>query len=702
MSSVGRSTLEGQYYAMTGDNNALREWLRAHPDCLNKCTPDAPHTLVYMAVVRGHIETVRMLVNEFGADLSISCGALGDTCLHAAVQRSDVELLSFLMISGAPLKANAIGKFPQDMLEGAALQSPEGKQCLGILSTHYRFSGQPAASSGTENKTLSKSCAKSGAGEMRDLISKLSISQGDSCVVEGEWPKAGPVSTKWPQHVVQEEVVGVPSSSRGQPSVDCGVANAGAAILRGMRKFSENDRLPYDMEVFRRRYGNGFEYSETTRHYQIRGLLPYSFKGVVYYTPIIFVLAKPRAGGVEESQRSAVLQYRALIDRNGMAQFSISRRARYIDPNTAAIIPSISDTMYRTFIEFVEKVVISNFENVPPLTANAEHSINAQVEGPLFAPSLTTHGRRIRILRDLSLFCDSTFSYDSVTHAITGFIPILVDVQLKYQNGECVLLGTENTSNRVVTGEGASQRVLAMDMPVRLPFKMQFGTNGRYNTAPCLYLTNATRCTAESQLNYAFLAEIVSDSATGEVSMESLASLKSWQDHGSVKKVLEDLQNVALQLLLRYCKKNRIPANPPARSSERTSSQCERSLGGNRERAVKSSSVASSENVSAVVANGANDRPKHSEEASCRATAPPTAGPSRVPTMDGRMPLSTVEANILKKCLVCLEADKTMVLLPCMHLLLCHSCADVYKDRLSDGLLCLACRKPVEGVSRLQ
>ena len=46
-------------------------------------------------------------------------------------------------------------------------------------------------------------------------------------------------------------------------------------------------------------------------------------------------------------------------------------------------------------------------------------------------------------------------------------------------------------------------------------------------------------------------------------------------------------------------------------------------------------------------------------------------------------------------CVVCMDAPKNRVVLPCMHMCVCEACAQLLRDR------CPVCRGPIERIAQL-
>ncbi|KAG5508385.1 hypothetical protein JIQ42_08123 [Leishmania sp. Namibia] len=169
-----------------------------------------------------------------------------------------------------------------------------------------------------------------------------------------------------------------------------------------------------DLQGFRFAYGDGFRYIQCSDHYEIRGILPYTYRGAVYYTPVIISVYAPASKTESsESTTSGILpggggtvdaavngyrkpspifgpanadfsqaassashattkmevycRYRVCLNMQNLNSFAISRKAEYLDPISGAIIPAPGDDKYQTLTAYIRNVVLRNFEAVPPL-----------------------------------------------------------------------------------------------------------------------------------------------------------------------------------------------------------------------------------------------------------------------------------------------------------------------------------------------
>ncbi|KAK7198684.1 Ankyrin repeats (3 copies)/Ankyrin repeat [Novymonas esmeraldas] len=171
-----------------------------------------------------------------------------------------------------------------------------------------------------------------------------------------------------------------------------------------------------DLQGFRSAYGDGFKYVQCSDHYELRGILPYTYRGTVYFTPVIISVYAPAAAaetsdgslspcgslpskasfthgaGAAAAAAAAVAsgaatgtssptasatpdvaprvvycRYRVCVNVQRLNDFAISRKAEYLDPISGAVLPAPGDDKYQTLTAYVRNVVVRNFEAVPPL-----------------------------------------------------------------------------------------------------------------------------------------------------------------------------------------------------------------------------------------------------------------------------------------------------------------------------------------------
>ena len=111
--------------AFKGDAAALRAWLEANGgkkqvDALSR---DRKCTLLYTAARQGHFECAKMLVDDFGADVSRANGdaEVGSTPLHAACYGGFPPCVALLVVRGAKADAkNKLGETPLDNAKSPA------------------------------------------------------------------------------------------------------------------------------------------------------------------------------------------------------------------------------------------------------------------------------------------------------------------------------------------------------------------------------------------------------------------------------------------------------------------------------------------------------------------------------------------------------------------------------------------------------
>ncbi|RNF03196.1 uncharacterized protein Tco025E_08230 [Trypanosoma conorhini] len=681
--------------AASGNTAALREWLRQHPERVNVPSSGSQYTLLSTAVKCGHLETVQMLVGEFNADLGIPCGGMGNTCVHTAASNCSPELLSYLLSRHPPLKPNAFMEYPRDLAEAATADRASKEECLAMLRAYEEAAGQslprrlpprpPQSSTPVSVPTPSS---------VRDAIRALKVDSDGDC-------EASP-RTSWPRSTLAgSEVSGM-----------SGMVKARRDGSRNTRNLGARSSLPLDLQAFRRLYGNGFDFTESTHAYIIRGLLPYTYKGSVYDTPVIIILCKPTAAaGSQQGSHSGraagrplpppllpppppAARYRALIDRKRLGGLFFNRRATYIDPATAAIIPSEADALYHNLLDFLRCAVLDNFERIPPLLSSSNEEKIVPEGLPLFRLRSKRREVTLRILRDLSLFCDGALTYDSATLRVEGFLPLFILTSFPSRGVAATAASAPHLDSHSTRASrnGPEDAALPAELIMRLPLRAQFEADSSFEDPPRVYLTNATTNTPETRRNYRFLSQIIIDSGSGEVHRCMLSTLRSWRQHGSLLAVLTELQQTATLLLTEYCR-----ASPLSRVR-----------GGGGEVAVARKVEPFSAGASATPMQRQAlfvDPVELERDTGFLLVGRPVTGAARSATSDDNnnsnadawvLVSHADDTDLTGRCVICAEAERNVVLLPCRHLVLCSACSLRYKDRLADAMLCPVCRTPIE------
>ncbi|EKF26250.1 hypothetical protein MOQ_010066, partial [Trypanosoma cruzi marinkellei] len=717
-------------YAAAGNTAALRAWLQQHPERVNIPSPGSRYTLLTTAVKRGHLDTVHMLVGEFHADLGIPCGGIDNTCVHAAASNCDVEMLSYLLACRAPLKPNAFMEYPSDIAKLATATSSVKEKCIAMLRAHEgepnpRGLKQEGNEGGKPQPMQWGSSFDSvvSATPVRDVTSDVKVTgDADGKEVDAQRRRLHelPMQRTGTATQTTDSLTPTTHGVNGN-SEEKNRSNANRIQPRHERSIKEEVTLPLDLHAFRRMYGNGFDFIESTHAYRIRGLLPYTFKGHVYYTPVILILrkfidveqeggessqqayhGKNSSGSNSLSRRSHIVsRYSALIDRKRLGDLFINRRATYIDPGTAAIIPSEADAYYKNLLTFLRHAVLDNFERIPPLTPSVDENRGVQDNLPLFRLYPREREVLLRILRDLSRFCDGVFTYDSATLRVEGFLPLFMDLPSPPKEGGGGGSGF-SASDRVpaktascpkphhsnspgMSFRGGEEVAVATDLIMKLPLRVQFAASGTFEDPPRVYLLSATTSNPETRTNYDFLSKIIVDSSVGEVRRGTLSSLEKWNQHGSLLSVLSELQQKVTLLLMEYCQTSGFSfakgggevAMTQTTDSSNTRTPFNPTLCGTG--SVGSTSVECDTDWLLVGHPTARNAPGFS------CNTPPS---SKNKFED----MSTINV-----CVICLEAGRNVVLLPCRHLVLCLSCSLRYKDHLADEMLCPICRIPIVG-----
>ncbi|KEG10022.1 hypothetical protein DQ04_04291020 [Trypanosoma grayi] len=694
-------------YAESGNVAALRTWLHQHPERVNIPSAGSQYTLLYTAVCSGQLAMVRMLMGEFKADPGIPCGGIGNTPVHAAALAGDVDMLSYLLACGAPLRPNAFSEYPIDMAKMPARGKTTQQECVKMLLA-YEQRHQKREEEEEEKGAMGQAAdaprrpppPSPPLVALRNAIHNLRVDSDEEEEKErGGGQRESPMPPSTPP--LQHSLGGVPMGSAENGCRSNGAGNRHTVMPRNECNITTQSVLPLDLHTFRRVYGNGFEFAESTHTYSVRGLLPYTFKGVVYYTPVILIVRKPLEAKQQQqppqqyqssSCRSAIAngspRYRALIDRKRLNSLFISRRATYIDPCTAAILPSEVDVYYRSLLEFVQHVVIANFERVPPLTHMGDTNRAVEENAPLFRLYPNERELQLRILRELSTFCDNAFTYNRASRAVCGFLPLFGTSSQAAADGMGVSRGSKNTADAAARVGSQDAIVVTTELLMKLPLRLQFSEKGNFREPPVVYFVNATNKTPEERLNHAFLSKLIVDGATGEMHRGALAALDSWKEHGSLLEVLSELQKVVTSLLLQYCRvadlKPPLMHNAASGALMRRPHSCPPPHPATAAQSGQWSGSRTSTTGSdcdadwLLVVHSAAGSDASSKGAFSAAPKP-----------------NSDEKNIGAKCVICLEAEKNILLLPCRHLVLCRECSLRYKDRLGDGMLCPTCRTPI-------
>lgn len=526
--------------AAEGNTDELRQWLRSHPERVNVPAQGSSMTLLYTAISNanrtdlaslqaGHsryLNTVRMLCEEYKADVLAPNGGNYNTALHLAASIGATDIVRYLVETlHTPVdRANVFGEQALQMAERGGFT-----ECSGILrraaaaanaattaagmttagqrnSVPTRISGAVASgfqgggnvsrfhsitvSDSDEDEYTSSFGVDGGTGTDRSsrvndgtsspstMPPPLQQQQQHSNNVFMVSPAGAAAVLPRPQYVPPSSGSGVlpatqltsqrgsfmSGGSGGGTGSSNNNSNSGAGGSFGTSNNSTDPRAPLpgvsssqpgnasspaadngtqptsqvhapllpqpvrprkeydisksrilanpDLQGFRSAYGDGFKYIQCSDHYEIRGILPYTYRGAVYYTPVIISVYAPASAGdststptngnapvdgregpgsgsgtsdpnsplcTTGSQRSGVLadgagsstevycRYRVCLDMQNLNNFAISRKAEYLDPISGAIIPAPGDDKYHTLTAYVRNVVIRSFESVPPL-----------------------------------------------------------------------------------------------------------------------------------------------------------------------------------------------------------------------------------------------------------------------------------------------------------------------------------------------
>lgn len=574
-------------WAAEGSTEELRQWLREHPERVNVPSKGANMTLLYTCISNSnrtdlaslqagysrHLSTVRMLCEEYKADVLAANGGSHNTALHLAASLGATEVMRYLVeVLRTPVdRQNVFGEQPLQLA-----QRNGHADCVAILtnaSAQHEHNPSNACQSGSP--TPPQQAAQGGSGRFQSLAIADSDEDSDADA-NGGGRRGGGARGQHTAAPARAQLLSPPMSDAGTGSLlsplaqllqqqssafsaaaggsatdaqaqqqqqqrssvgaserSCGAAAGGlprtasassgvgfstgitpatslmfvqpppasatttaaaaqsAALPPPVRPRKEYDISSSrilsnpDLQGFRSAYGAGFRYIQCSDHYEIRGILPYTYRGTVYYTPVIISVYAPAPstsasmGGVDgpgESPASSptgsaaqanaygpshtpappsgrtevYCRYRVCLNMQSLNDFAVSRKAEYLDPVSGAVIPAPGDDKYQTLTAYVRNVVVRNFEAVPPLivptssyafplrpnvsqlgsSGNADvyrhhHSHNA----PAFMKNAlgkrtAAHIRTVAILRDLSRFGDGLARYFPDKHRIVAYVPI--------------------------------------------------------------------------------------------------------------------------------------------------------------------------------------------------------------------------------------------------------------------------------------
>ncbi|KPA74846.1 hypothetical protein ABB37_08864 [Leptomonas pyrrhocoris] len=491
--------------AAEGNTDELRQWLRAHPERVNVPAQGSNMTLLYTTISNAnrtdlaslqagnsrYLNTVRMLCEEYKADVLAPNGGNYNTALHLAASVGQTEIVRYLVdVLHTPIdRANVFGERPVQMAERGGFA-----ECVGILQRAAAQRDRVATNAAAAPTALVAASAGANSGDAASRFQSMMVSDSDDDDHDAEQhghlhggsnndhrpcqlhranstgvgsqpqsdgivvPRSAPLGplphssnpqmghallppTKVPTSRVSAAGDGgsfggnskEPKIPKRVPKLGsfgsrCGesTSSVGAAaetpsaplLPQPVRPRKEYDisrsriLANPDLQGFRSAYGDGFKYIQCRDHYEIRGILPYTYRGTVYYTPVIISVYAPGAandslstptgtnaasadcgretpgsasdlnappGAPGASQKSSVpddstggpaevyCRYRVCLNMQSLNDFAVSRKAEYIDPISGAIIPAPGDDKYQTLTAYIRNVVVRSFECVPPL-----------------------------------------------------------------------------------------------------------------------------------------------------------------------------------------------------------------------------------------------------------------------------------------------------------------------------------------------
>lgn len=475
--------------AAEGNVDELRQWLRSHPERVNVPAPGSNLTLLYTTISNanrtdlaslqaGHsryLNTVRMLCEEYKADVMAPNGGSYNNALHIAAQIGATDIVRYLVdVLHAPVdRTNVFGERPAQMAERgghaecvALLQRTPSLTAARVSVTSANAaanaSGNPSrfhsvtvsdsdsddnadggSSTGTGPRWQTSNAMGNGGGGGGGMqsgpVAMVPLPLYANPNISPANAAEGPPATQLPaqrgsflssgggggdprlpsQPSPQSTPIGQYSALRAESNTSIGTgelpdSTATPPLPRPVRPRKEYDITKSrilanpDLQGMRSAFGDGFKYVQCSDHYEIRGILPYTYRGAVYYTPVIISVYAPASSadcasspatvagqadgagssasdpssplGTAGSQRSGLgaesgaggpvevyCRYRVCLNMQQLNDFAVSRKAEYLDPISGAIIPSPGDDKYVSLTAYIRNVVVRNFEAVPPL-----------------------------------------------------------------------------------------------------------------------------------------------------------------------------------------------------------------------------------------------------------------------------------------------------------------------------------------------
>lgn len=123
---------------------------------------------------------------------------------------------------------------------------------------------------------------------------------------------------------------------------------------------SSSHMLPQEVHEVLQTYTH-FTWTSQTHDYCLSGLLPYSFKGNTYFTPVDILRSKQPESDFAQRYRCRVQVHNL----NGLV-LSLKAVSLYLDPLSGAVRPTPPFT-YPSLLAYVQDAVISKFGQCPPL-----------------------------------------------------------------------------------------------------------------------------------------------------------------------------------------------------------------------------------------------------------------------------------------------------------------------------------------------
>eukprot|EP01012_Entosiphon_sulcatum_P048594 TRINITY_DN6708_c0_g2_i2.p1 TRINITY_DN6708_c0_g2~~TRINITY_DN6708_c0_g2_i2.p1 ORF type:complete len:470 (+),score=89.07 TRINITY_DN6708_c0_g2_i2:455-1864(+) len=127
-----------------GDLEAVKSFVSANPQNINDLSADRGCSLLYTASRAGHVEIVRFLVDS-GASLDRQNKENASTPLHGAAFGGHWQVVDILLSKGAQMLKNSFGDTPLEDCDNSEAPPKDVKKCKDLLIAGPKVAPPPAA-----------------------------------------------------------------------------------------------------------------------------------------------------------------------------------------------------------------------------------------------------------------------------------------------------------------------------------------------------------------------------------------------------------------------------------------------------------------------------------------------------------------------------------------------------------------------------